>query len=222
MGKIYLTLAVVTLAVTLAFPAVQSLADDAADIEAVERELEAEAMAVELYKRAHNRALKAVGASSLAREHEKLAVQRDEAWNAYKDASSAADEARAKEDDAWNAAHEAERIASWNGYGAKGKGIDARLKAGKEWRAADKTRPYAMSLSEKAGALAKVAHTLFDAYIVASGKVRAQNERRNLLVNNMTSKFLLDEIARAVERGLDELERELREINKRVKKGLTI
>lgn len=80
MGKVFLALvAVAALALGLLFPTYQALADDAADMEAVERELEAEATALALYKRARDRAEKAVLASSLWAKYERLLVESNKA-----------------------------------------------------------------------------------------------------------------------------------------------
>ncbi len=50
----------------------------------------------------------------------------------------------------------------------------------------------------------------------------AEHSRMNALQSRMVLKFLADEIARAVEQELGNLERELRELEKKARKGVTI
>ena len=191
MRKASLALAVVTLAFTLTLPAAQSLADDAADVEAVERELEAEAMAIELYERAVERANKAVAASSLGKKVARL-------WNEFWSANDAFEETRAyreylgpdKLEVGCFGCSDAERE-------AKSAERDARLNRYHEAR--------------RSFRIAEIVEERDAAHL-----------RMNALRNKMVLKFLADEIAKAAEQKLNDLERELREINKRVKKGLTI
>ena len=77
--KKLLTISLFCTAAALVFPVAQSFSDEASDIEAVDRVLEAEDVALELYKRAQDRANKAVAASSLGKKAERL---RDEYWAA--------------------------------------------------------------------------------------------------------------------------------------------
>ena len=225
MSKSCRTLFVALIAFVLALPGANAVADEAADIEAVERELEAEAMALELYDRARSRAVKAVEASSLAQEHKALTDSTSDAFDSYLRASDEADLASDRASKAWEIARKAEFDASLEINPTPRAGedvIDARIRAMQEWRAADKTRPHALSLSEESRTLREFASTLFQKYMTASDKALAQSERMRMVIDKMTLKFLVDEITKAVEQGLGDLERELREIHEKAQKELTI
>ncbi len=88
MVKANRVLAIAVLAVALVFPVAQSFSDEASDIEAVDRVLEAEDVALELYKRALDRANKAVAASSLGKKAERL-------WDEFRAAMEAFEKTRA-------------------------------------------------------------------------------------------------------------------------------
>ena len=226
MGKVYAALVVAALALGLLFPAHQTLADEAADLEAVEQELEAETIALELYKRARERAVKAVQASSLAAKHDRLWEVSREALEAHKRASGETRQAWDRESAAWDMAREAEREAQIQSIGALAEGgedgIDASLRVMKEWQENDRTRPRAMALSEETKEFREVENRLWREYRSASDAAFVQSERMGMMIDKMTLKFLADEIAKAVEQELGDLERELREIEGKVRRGVTI
>ena len=193
MGKVYRALAVAALALGLLFPTHQTLADDAADVEAVERELEAEATALELYRRAVERANKAVEASSLGQKVKQL------------EKKLAAIE---------------ETLVNTRAY--------------REWRGPDKFTALCHVCegpeNESIGSYAEYTdrmHRYFDArrsfrVDEVLEEYEAEHSRMNALQSRMVLKFLADEIARAVEQELGNLERELRELEKKARKGVTI
>ena len=226
MRKVFRVLAVAALALGLLLPTHQALADDAADLEAVERELEAEATALALYKSARERAQKAVEASSLAEEYKRLSDARNKVWDVYERLSAEAEQVRDKADKAWKLAHKAEDEARRESIGTPTRvgedAIEASMRAMREWRASDQTRLIATSLSQEYSALISETGELLQKYLVASDKARAQSERMSAMIDSMTVKFLTDEIARAIEQELGDLERELRELEKKARKGVTI
>ena len=230
MGKVRQALAVAALALGF-LTAPQLLADEAADLEAVERELETEAMALELYERARKRAEKAVQASSLGREYKKLSDASSKAMDKYDLALNEASEVQNLANEAWDVARDAERRAESESLLEVIKEVeakasvnifDARIRIMSEWRENDQTRPLAQALSKEASELREAAAPLYDDYRALSDKRETVHDRMYALIRRMTLKFLTDEIAEAVAQGLDDLERELRELEKKARKGVTI
>lgn len=191
MGKVYRALAVAALALGLLFPTHQTLADDAADVEAVERELEAEETALQLYRRAVERASKAVEASSLGQKVKRL-------WGEFWAAREAFEETRAY----------------------------------REYLGPDKLEIVCITCSrEEQKARSAEIETRRERYQETHLSFRiaeiveerdAAHRRMNLLRNRMVLKFLANEIARVAEQELGDLERELRELEKKARKGVTI
>ena len=169
-----------------------ALADAAADVEAVERELEAEETAMELFRRAVERANEAVETSSLGKRVKQLAKELAAIEEAF-----------------------------------------VNTQAYREWRGPDKFVALCLECESQIEGIGTYAeHTeRMNRYFDARRSFRVDEvleeydtarSRMNALRNRMVLKFLADEIARAVEQGLDGLERELRQLEKKAQKGLTI
>lgn len=184
MGKIYPTLIVALLTFSLVLPAAQVLADDAADVEAVERELEAEAVALELFERAVERANKAVAASSLGKKVARL-------WDEF-----------------WSARNDFEETRAYREY----LGPD-KLEFGDPG--------YSTSELEARRERYEEVHRSFRIDEIVEER-DAAHIRLNALRGKIILKFLADEIAKAAEQGLDDLKRELLEIQEVAKRKLTI
>lgn len=192
MRKVFSALAVAALAVGILLPTHQSFADAADDLEAVERELEAEATALELYRRAVDRASKAVEESSLGQKVKKL---------------------------------EEEIVAIEEAF--------VKTRAYREWRGPDKLIALCLECESQIEGIGTYAEyeARMQRYFEARRSFRVdetleeyetERSRMNSLRSRMVLKFLADEIAQAVEQGLGDLERELRELEKRARKGVTI
>ena len=207
MVKANRVLAIAVLAVALVFPVAQSFSDEASDIEAVDRVLEAEDVALELYKRALDRANKAVAASSLGKKAERL-------WDEFLAAMEAFEKTRAYREFL---------------------GLDKRP-AGKPFFKLDLHHSHIEESREELRARRERYHEELRQHYYGDPVARykryyetrrsfrieeiseerdAADLRMNALRKKMVLKFLVDEINKAVEQAFYGLERELRDIHER-------
>ena len=205
MVKANRVLAIAVLALALVFPVAQSFSDEASDIEAVDRELEAEDMAFELYKRALDRANKAVAASSLGKKAERL-------WDEFSAATEAFEKTRAYRE---YLGSDKLPVYSFSTYFPTYRRLDEESNE-EYWQ-----RLYGSAGRERYHEEKDARH---ERYVETRRSFRIKeiveerdtaDFRMNALRKKMVLKFLMDEINKAVEQALYGLERELRDIHAR-------
>lgn len=214
MRNVLAATAIVLAVGTIAAP--PSLAEEAADIEAIERELQAENRAIEIVKRARERAERAVMASSIGKEVERLQAEVKNVYAILENTEAhrqylGSDKMDLTLDE--QCPHERRVIVECDDCSAKEWSKKQRADDHARWerRSACVDAHFAEHEARYQRFLDKREELRIDEIV---DERDAAYSRMRQLIEKMTDRFIEDEINNAIEQDMNALERELRKMRK--------